>query len=72
MVAEAFHCADYESEHVADTAIFSDLTIQSADEKSHYYHAYSIKKAGQTEDTLKAKSIMEKTRVAIVKKWSNH
>lgn len=33
MVAEAFHCADYESEHVADTAIFSNLTIQSADEK---------------------------------------
>lgn len=46
MVAEAFHCADYESEHVADTAIFSNLTIQSAHEKSHYYHAYSIKKAG--------------------------
>ena len=33
MVAEAFHSADYESEHVADTAIFSNLTIQSADEK---------------------------------------
>lgn len=33
MVAEAFHCTDYESEHVVDTAIFSKLTIQSADEK---------------------------------------
>lgn len=33
MVAEAFHWTDYESEHVADTAIFSNLTIQSVDEK---------------------------------------
>ncbi len=33
MVAESFHCADYESEHVADTAIFSNLTIQCANEK---------------------------------------
>lgn len=33
MVAEAFHYTDYESEHVVDTAIFSKLTIQSADEK---------------------------------------
>lgn len=33
MVAEAFHCTDYESEHVTDTAIFSNLTIQSVVEK---------------------------------------
>lgn len=43
MVAEAFYCTDYESEHVADTAIFSNLTIQSEDEKSYYYAAYSTK-----------------------------
>lgn len=31
MVAEAYHCTDYESERVADTAIFSNLAIQSVD-----------------------------------------
>jgi len=33
MVAEAFPCTDYESEHVVDTAILCGLTIQSAEEK---------------------------------------
>lgn len=33
MVVEAFHCTDYESERVADTALFSNLPIQSTDEK---------------------------------------
>lgn len=46
MVAEAFHCTDYESEHVADTAIFPNLTVQSADEKviiMHSNNAYITK-----------------------------
>lgn len=41
MVAEAFHSTDYESEHVADTAIFPTSLSQSPEEKviiPIYYH----------------------------------
>lgn len=42
MVEEAFHCTDYESEHVVDTVISPPQPHHSIC-KNHYHHAYSAK-----------------------------
>ena len=69
MVAEAFHCTNYESGRVADTAIFSNLTIQSADEKV-IITMHTVQKARQIVGYVKGQIPDGKTSEAIMKNWS--
>lgn len=68
MVAEAFHCTDYESEHVADTAIFSNLTFQSADEKV-IITMHTVQKAVQIVGYIQSQICDGKASIAIMRKY---
>lgn len=50
-----FHCVDYESERAADTAIFPNLAIQSADEKV-IITMHAVQKAWQIAGYVKGQS----------------
>lgn len=62
MVAEAFHCTDYESENEADTATLSNVTIQSADEKVIITARCRVSVVRNVQrDTLKTEAVIGKT-----------
>ena len=67
MVAEAFHCTDYESDHVADTALFSNFTIQSADEKV-IITMHRVQKAWEIVEHVKGQIHDGKASVVITEK----
>lgn len=59
MVAEALHCIDYESDHVADRAI-SPTSLLQPQMKIVIITMHSISKAWERGRMLKASSVMEK------------